>query len=235
MRNKLLIEALGTFFLCLAVGLTQGPLAPLEVGAVLLALIYAGGFVSGAHYNPAVTLAFCLRGRHPWSAGLAYVGAQLGAALLAALVVGLMHGHSEENAQHIGEALKAPMLDGWIAILCAEVLGTFLLAFVILMVATSRQTVGNGYYGVAIAAAVVGLASVFGQVGANFNPAVELSAVLSGLCGAGNAEGSAALAFARELSLVAHSTPKLLLSFLAQGAGGAAAAWAFLGLFPEDR
>jgi aquaporin Z len=235
MRNKLLIEALGTFFLCLAAGLAQGPVGPIAVGAVLLAVIYAGGFVSGAHYNPAVSLAVCVRGRQSWSAGLAYVGAQLGAALAAALVVGLMHGHTEENSQHILEALKSPMLDGWIPILCAEALGTFLLAFVILMVATSRQTVGNSYYGLAIAATVVGLASIFSQVGATFNPAVELSTSVSGLFSAANTEGSAARAFASEFSLLAHSTPQILLSLLAQCAGGAAAGWAFLGLFPEDR
>lgn len=235
MRNKLLVEALGTFFLCLATGLAQGPVGPIAVGAVLLGVIYAGGFVSGAHYNPAVSLAVCVRGRQSWSAGLGYVGAQLAAGLAAAIVVGLMHGHAEENSQHILEALKSPMLDGWISILCAETLGTFLLAFVILMVATSRQTVGNSYHGLAIAATVVGLASIFGHVGATFNPAVELSTAISGLFGAVNTEGSVSRAFTSELSLLAHSTPQIILSLLAQCAGAAAAGWAFLGLFPEDR
>ncbi|PAZ02090.1 MAG: hypothetical protein CAK89_07160 [Opitutia bacterium AMD-G3] len=147
MRPKLLIEGLATFFLCLACALVQGPLAPLIIGALLLALIYAGGPVSQAHYNPAVTLAFCVRRRQAWSAGAAYVGVQLLAALAAAVVAGLFHGHSEENSQHILEALQEPVLEGWLAGTAAEFLGTFLLALVILMVATSRRTIGNSYYG----------------------------------------------------------------------------------------
>lgn len=235
MRSKLLIEGLATFFLCLACSLVQGPLAPLTIGALLLALIYAGGPVSQAHYNPAVTLAFCVRRRQAWSAGAAYVGVQLLAALTAAVVAGLFHGHSEENSQHILEALQEPLLEGWLAGTAAEILGTFLLAFIILLVATSRRTVGNSYYGLAIAATVAGLMGVFAALYPDFNPAVALSKGLSGSFSAFNAEGNGWLAFQREFSYLAHSTPRLCLGILAQFFGGALAAWAFLAIFPEER
>lgn len=162
MRPKLLIEGLATFFLCLACSLVQGPLAPFIIGALLLALIYMGGPVSQAHYNPAVTLAFCVRRRQAWSAGAAYVAVQMVAALAAAVVAGLFLGHSEENSEHILSALTEPVLEGWLPGTMAEFFGTFLLVFVILLVATSRRTVGNSYYGLAIAATVAGLMGIFG-------------------------------------------------------------------------
>ena len=235
MRSKLLIEGMATFFLCLACSLVQGPLAPFIIGALLLALIYMGGPVSQAHYNPAVTLAFCVRRRQAWSTGAAYVAVQLLAALTAAVVAGLFHGHTEENSQHILEALQEPVLEGWLAGTAAEFLGTFLLAFVILLVATSRRTIGNGYYGLAIAATVAGLMGVFAALYPDFNPAVALSNGLSGCFSALNAEGNALLAFQREFSYLAHSTPRLCVGILAQFGGAALAAWAFLAIFPEER
>jgi aquaporin Z len=64
------VEFIGTFFLMLTIGCTgiaaaSGVIAPLAIGSVLMTMIYAGGHVSGAHYNPAVTLAVFLRGRRP--------------------------------------------------------------------------------------------------------------------------------------------------------------------------
>ena len=64
--RKLVTEFVGTFFLVLTIGLAvigRVQTAPLAIGAVLAALVYMGGHVSGAHYNPAVTLAVWLRGR----------------------------------------------------------------------------------------------------------------------------------------------------------------------------
>ncbi len=235
MRPKLLIEGLATFFLCLACALVQGPLAPFIIGGLLVALIYAGGPISQAHYNPAVTLAFCVRRRQAWSTGAAYVAVQLVAALVAAVVAGLFQGHTEENSQHVLEALQEPVMDGWLAGTAAEFLGTFLLAFVILLVATSRRTIGNGYYGLAIAATVVGLMGVFAALYPDFNPAVAISKGLAGCFSALNAEGNAWLAFTREFSYLAHSTPLLCVGILAQFCGAAMAAWAFLAIFPEER
>ncbi len=235
MRPSLSVEALATFFLCLGCAFAQGPLAPFVVGALLLALVYMGGPISQAHYNPAVTLAFCLRRRQAWSTGLAYVGVHLGAALLAAFVAGLFHGHDEESSQHILQALKEPVFEGWFAATFIELLGTFLLAFVILMVATSRRMVGNGYYGLAIAATVAGLMGIFGAFLPDFNPAVSFSKGLSGLFGSLTADGDSWPAFTQELTYLAHSTPRLILGVLGQFAGAALAAGAFLAIFPEDR
>lgn len=235
MRPPLLIEGLATFFLCLGCSLAQGPLAPFTVGALLLALVYIGGPISQAHYNPAVTLAFCLRGRQAWLTGVAYVGVQLASALAAAVVAGLMHGHNEEGSQHILEALKEPVFEGWFSGMVVELLGTFLLAFVILLVATSRRTVGNSYYGLVIAAVVAGLMGMFGAFYPDFNPAVSLAKSLEGLFGALNAEGDFWPAISQELAYLAHSTPRVVLGVIGQVAGAALAAWAFLGLLPEER
>jgi aquaporin Z len=235
MRPKLLIEGLATFFLCVGCALVQGGLAPFVIGALLLALVYIGGPVSQAHYNPAVTLAFCLRRRQAWSAGAAYVGVQLLGALAAAVVAGLFHGHTEENGEHILSVLKNPVLEGWLPDMTTELLGTFLLAFVILMVATSRRTAGNSYYGLVIAATVAGLMGVFGAFYPDFNPAVSLSKSLEGCFSALNAEVGGWLAFQREVSYLAHSTPRILLALVAQTVGASLAAWAFLAIFPEER
>jgi len=235
MRPKLLIEGLATFFLCMACSLVQGPLAPFIIGSLLLALIYMGGPVSQAHYNPAVTLAFCVRRRQAWSDGAAYVAVQMVAALGAAVVAGLFLGHSEENSEHILSALTEPVLEGWLPGTMAEFFGTFLLVFVILLVATSRRTVGNSYYGLAIAATIAGLMGVFGAFSPDFNPAVAFCRGVTGCFGALNAEGSGWLAFQQEISFLAHSTPRILLALIAQGLGAFLAAGAFLAIFPEER
>ena len=87
------VEFIGTFFLVLTIGCTglaaaPGVIAPLAIGSVLMAMIYAGGHISGAHYNPAVTLGVFLRGRCPASDVLPYCGAQLLGAAVAAWIVG---------------------------------------------------------------------------------------------------------------------------------------------------
>jgi len=95
MRNKLLIEAVGTFFLCLAALVSS---SALPVAALLCALIYMGAPVSLAHYNPAVSLAFRLRGRSGTRALWSYVAVQLAAAVLAAMAAGFLLGHDSEHA-----------------------------------------------------------------------------------------------------------------------------------------
>jgi aquaporin Z len=66
--NKYLVEFIGTFFLVLTVGCTvigngAGPLAPIAIGASLMIMVFAGGHISGGHYNPAVTLGVWMRGK----------------------------------------------------------------------------------------------------------------------------------------------------------------------------
>src|SRR5213595_1201758 len=88
--NKYITEFIGTFFLVLTVGCTgigagAGVIAPLAIGAVLMVMIYAGGHISGGHYNPAVTLAVLVRGRITLLDAGGYWLAQLVAGVLAAL------------------------------------------------------------------------------------------------------------------------------------------------------
>src|SRR4051795_10742259 len=89
MQNYL-TEFLGTFFLVLTIGLTVlsgSPLAPLAIGSSLMIMVYAGGHVSGGHYNPAVTMAALVRGRIGTRDAVGYWIAQLIAGLFAAMVV----------------------------------------------------------------------------------------------------------------------------------------------------
>ena len=90
--NKYLVELIGTFFLVLTVGCTviekgAGPLAPIAIGAALMVMIYAGGHISGGHYNPAVTLGVWMRGKCDTKGVGPYMAFQIVGAVLAAAVV----------------------------------------------------------------------------------------------------------------------------------------------------
>lgn len=174
--NKYLVEFLGTFFLVLTIGLvvpTAGNLAPLAIGAVLVCMIYAGGHVSGAHYNPAVTLAAVIRGRCSTAEAVPYVISQVVGALLAGMIVQLLLGIPDKTPDPLRSLTGA---------LLAEILFTFALAFVILNVATAKGTAGNSHYGVAIGLAVVGGAYAVGGISRGvFNPAVAAGITLMGM------------------------------------------------------
>lgn len=232
MRAKLTVEFIGTFFLCLAAILAQ---APISVAAILCALIYMGGNVSGAHYNPAVTLAIWLRGRISARRAWGYFGIQFLAALFAALIAGLIHGHGEERAREIVSALGESAYEGvWLGCF-GEVIGTFLLATVVLMVATSRLTAGNSYFGLAIAVTVLGLSGIFSPLNMAFNPAVQVAGSTYGLFGAFMSETSVARAFLQEFTFFSHFSLRSLMDLSCQLLGGAFAAWVFVVTFPEDR
>ena len=232
MRNKLLIEAVGTFFLCLAALLATNPLS---VAALLCALIYMGAPVSLAHYNPAVSLAFRLRGRTGTRSLWSYVAVQLTAALLAAAVAGFLLGHDSDHAKGAVDALADSAFEGFGVIAVVELLGTFALALVILMVGTSRLTAGNSYFGLAIAAAVLGLSAIFGEFNPTMNPAVSLATALLGVCSALFDGLLGTKAFVTESLFLAKIAPRVLAEVVVQLLGGAAAAWFFRRLFPEDR
>lgn len=164
--KKYLTEFIGTFFLVLAVGLTGNPLA---IGAALMVMVYAGGHVSGAHYNPAVTLAVWVRKRIGQNEALTYMGCQVAGALIAGLVVSVFVELPDEASQslNIGKALLA------------EFLGTFALAYVVLNVATAKATAGNSFYGLAIGFTVLAMAFAFGPAsGGAFNPAVAVGQIV---------------------------------------------------------
>ena len=232
MRNKLLIEAVGTFFLCLAAMVAS---SPLPVAALLCALIYMGAPVSLAHYNPAVSLAFRLRGRCGTRALWSYVGVQLAAAFLAALVAGFLLGHDSEHAKGAIDALGESAFAGFGATAVVELLATFALAFVILMVGTSRLTAGNSYFGLAIAAVVLGAAGTFGDFNPTMNPAVTLASSLLGVSSALFDGLFATKTFVTESLFLAKLVPRLLAEIAIQLGGAALAAWFFRRLFPEDR
>lgn len=175
--QKYIIEFIGTFFLVLTIGLVfigseAGAFAPLAVGSVLTAMIYAGGPISGAHYNPAVTIAFMLRGRCEFKSAIMYIIIQLLAALAAAIMVGILRA---------GVVVTAAPIDLTQAFF-AEVIFTFALVFVILSVATSIKAKGNGYFGLAIGFTVMGAIYTVGNIsGAVLNPAVCVGVIIMGL------------------------------------------------------
>ena len=169
-----LMELVGTFFLVLTIGLVsvQGAqLAPLAIGFALMVMVYAGGHVSGGHYNPAVSLGAALRGALPTSQLLPYWVAQLLGAVLGALVARGAAG---------GPFTVAPGPDaGTFAALAVETLFTFALVTVVLASATAAATKGNSCYGLAIGGTVAAAAAAGGAIsGGAFNPAVGVGAVL---------------------------------------------------------
>ena len=175
--NKYLAEFIGTFFLVLTIGCTvigagAGALAPLAIGAALMVMVFAGGHISGAHYNPAVTLAVFLRGRCPARDVGPYMGAQVAGAVLAALAVKFLK----------GDPTVFPITPEVLPALLAEFLFTFALAHVVLNVATAKGTSGNSFYGLAIGMTVMTGAFAVGPIsGAAFNPAVAIGASILGL------------------------------------------------------
>jgi len=167
--KKYLVEFIGMFLFVLVVGMVvidpggAGGLAPLAIGSVLMILVYAGGHVSGGHYNPAVTLSVWLRGRMPTKDVLPYWIAQILGAVIATQVVQFLKGSPTVNPAEI-KVVPA---------LIAEFLGTFALVYVVLNVATAKATVGNSYYGLAIGFTIVVMAFALGPVsGGAFNPAI---------------------------------------------------------------
>lgn len=174
---KLLTELVGTFIFFTVIGLSghAGALAPLAIGVGLMAMVYMGGHVSGAHYNPAVSFGLFARGVISASTMAAYWATQLVAGILAFAFAYLVGGGAA--GIHPGAGVY------WYSALAAEVVFTVALVLVVLNVAATKQTAGNSYYGLAIGAIVAAGAFVVGPIsGAAFNPAVGVGAtVASGL------------------------------------------------------
>jgi aquaporin Z len=177
--NRYVTELIGTFFLVFTIGMVDVggvAAAPIAIGSVLMVMVYMGWHVSGAHYNPAVTLSVYLRGAMERSDIVPYIGAQILGAWLAAGAVQLITG--------LTFAL-APGADfGPVEALMGEVLITFALVLVILNVATSEATEGNSYYGLAIGFMVLAGTYVIGPVsGGAFNPAVGIGPIIVDVLG----------------------------------------------------
>ena len=181
MQAKLITEFIGTFFLTLTICTaaafgTAGSYAPFAIASTLMVMIYAGGHVSGAHYNPAVTISIYMRGACDKSEVAPYIASQVVAGVMGAMVASnvlMPDGEVGPLVMDTGPAFGA------------ELMFTFALAYVILNVATSESTDGNGYYGAAIAFVVLAGALTVGSIsGASFNPAVTASLVSAGVMGA---------------------------------------------------
>jgi len=168
--NKYITEFIGTFFLVLTIGCTvipgaPGVIPPLAIGAALMVMIFAGGHVSGAHYNPAVTLAVFIRGRCPAKDVVPYWIAQILGAVAAAFIAMFLYGKSGTPM----EIANVPQA------LVAEFLFTFALAYVVLNCATAKGTLDNSFYGLAIGFTVMAGAFSVGAIsGGAFNPAVAV-------------------------------------------------------------
>jgi aquaporin Z len=175
--RKLAVEFIGMFLFVFTVGMATESanksgalLAPLAIGSLLMVIVFAGGHVSGGHYNPAVSTAVFLRGKIKSNEFLAYVVTQFVAAALAGLLVNAVGGKQTAGAT----ASTGKML-------VAEFLFTFALAYIVLNVATAKGTAGNSFYGLAIGfTVVVGAISVGWISGGAFNPAIALGASVLG-------------------------------------------------------
>ncbi len=168
MRAKLIIEFIGTFFLVLTIGLSANPIA---IGAVLVAMVYLGGYISGAHYNPAITLAVWMRRKISARDAGWYVLVQLVAAIVAAAVYFVISGKVMVVTPGPGVTFGRALL--------AEIIFTLALVSVVLHTAISNKAKGNNYYGLAIGfTLLVGAFSVGSISGGAFNPAVGLGPAL---------------------------------------------------------
>jgi aquaporin Z len=205
--NKYITELLGTFFLTLTAAMTGNPLA---IGGALAALVYMGGHVSGAHYNPAASLGVFLRGKMESKDLLPYVIFQIIGGFLAGLVYFLIMEKTTAPA-------PGPGIVVWKAVL-AEVLFTMFLVTVILNVVTAKATAGNQYFGLAIGITVMAGAFACGPIsGAAFNPAVAIGLILMDAIKGGSSIGN------------------IWIYIVGPLAGGALAAFVFKMMNPDDK
>ncbi len=167
--KRLIMELLGTFFLVLTLAITGNALA---AGLMLMAWIYIGAYVSGAHYNPLVSLAVKLTGRLSWRELVYYWGAQILGGIAAYTVASAVI-----NRLNIPQP-NAELLPAFIF----EVLLAFVFALTILVVAVSNKYKDSYIFGFAIGLTLFALATVGGNIsGGLFNPAIALGANLAGV------------------------------------------------------
>jgi aquaporin Z len=180
--RKWIVEFIGTFFLVYVIGCVSLQehvlLGPLAIGASLMVMIFAGGHISGGHYNPAVTLGAWIRGACSAVEAGFYLVAQVIGAIVASIAVVFLLGHGSSPAASTATAAQ---------IMLAEGLGTFALVYTVLNVATAPATSGNSFYGLAIGFTVFAQAVAVGKVsGGAFNPAVAIGVAVMGLANGAN-------------------------------------------------
>jgi aquaporin Z len=175
--KKYLMELIGTFFLVFTIGMSvlpgqSGVIPPLAIGSILMVMIYAGGHISGGHFNPAVTLGVWMRGRCDTKDVLPYMLFQTIGAIFAAVIVRYLLPTAQPQPRELAIVPE----------LIAEFLFTFALVFVVLNSATSKDNSGNSFYGLAIGFTVMaGAFAVGGIASAAFNPAVAVGISVMGM------------------------------------------------------
>lgn len=168
MGSKYIVEFIGTFFLVLTIALTKNPLA---VAGVLMVMVYLGGHISGAHYNPAVSTTLFLQKKIASQELAKYTATQFIAAMAAAFVYFLINNSQFYITSSPGVSFAEAVL--------VEALFTFALCTTVLQTAVNEKTKGNSYFGLAIGA-IVGVAGLaIGPIsGAALNPAVGIGPLL---------------------------------------------------------
>ena len=176
--RKYAVEVIGTFFLVFVVAAASfagSVFTPLAAGATLMVMVYAGGHISGGHYNPAVTMGALVRGRIGIGDAVPYWIAQVVGGVVAGVIA---------RAVVNPAAVKTLTLSGHAEAAGAvvELVATFALCYVMLNVATSKDQPGNGFFGLAIGFTVTaGAFAVGGISGGVFNPAVALGGATAGI------------------------------------------------------
>src|SRR5260370_29742572 len=175
--RKWIVEFIGTFFLVYVIGCVSLQdhvlLGPLAIGASLMVMIFAGGNISGANYNPAGRLGVWIRGACTTLEAGFYLVAQVLGAIVAALAAEFLLGHGSSTAASTVTAAQ---------VMLAEALGTFALVYTVLNVATASATSGNSFYGLAMGLPDLRQSVAVGEVsGGAFNPAVAIGVALLGL------------------------------------------------------
>ncbi len=175
---KYIYEFIGTFFLVFTVGMAVinpngiGLWAPLAIGSALAVMVFAGGHISGGHYNPAVSFAAFWRKKLSMNDLFIYWAVQLAAGALAAFV----------TIYFKGQKAPIPLELNYHKAFLAEFLFTFALCYVVLNVATTKATAGNSFFGWAIGFTVlVGAYAVGAISNGAFNPAVALGLAILNL------------------------------------------------------
>lgn len=176
-----LLVFVGTGALLATRQLAGGPLvstdAALAFGLAVLVAVYALGYISGAHINPAVTIGLAVVRRFPWSAVPGYVVAQFVGALLAALTTWVLFGSRARSDLLLGATVPGPR--GALVALLAEFVITFLLLVTIMAVAVDKRSPGPLVAGLAIGFVIAaGLFATLPVSGGSFNPARTLGPMI---------------------------------------------------------
>jgi aquaporin Z len=176
--RKYAVETTGAFFLTFVVAmsvLSHSVFTPLAAGAALMVMIYAGGHISGGHYNPAVTLGALVRGRIGIGDAVPYWIAQVVGGVVAGVIARAVVNPAAVTTLTLSGHTEA-------AAAVVELVATFALVYVMLNVATSKDQPGNGFFGLAIGFTVTaGAFAVGGISGGVFNPAVALGGTTAGI------------------------------------------------------